>query len=179
MLKIDVVMEEGYDDEKNEFVVFSSKELQLEHSLVSVSKWESKFEKPFLGTEAKTQEEMLWYIHAMSNAEIPPEVFSKISPRNISDIQSYISAKMTATWFKDDKKSPAGREVITAELIYYWMIALGVPFECQHWHLNKLLTLIRVCNEKNQPAKKRSRAEMAAERRALNEKRLKETGSRG
>ena len=171
MLNIDVVMDESFDESKNEFVVTVQK-LQLEHSLVSVSKWESKFEKPFLASAEKTSDEMLWYIHAMANAEIPPEFFSKISPGNISDIQSYISAKMTATWFREEKSTSHSREVVTAELIYYWMIGLGVPFECQHWHLNRLLTLIRVCNEKNKPAKKRSRGEIAEERRSINEARL-------
>ena len=173
MLKVSVVLTEGYDEERQKFVALTSHELQLEHSLVSVSKWESHFEKPFLGSEEKTSEETLWYIRAMSKAEIPPEVFSKISPGNISDIQSYISAKMTATWFREEKSVTKSREVITAELIYYWMIGLSVPFECQHWHLNRLLTLIRVCNEKNKPQKKRGKAEIAAERRAINEARLK------
>ena len=172
MFKITVVLEDGFDDKDQKFVVIQSHELQLEHSLVSVSKWESKFEKPFLGSDAKTNDEMFWYIQAMSSAEIPPEVFRKISPGNISDIQSYISAKMTATWFKEEKGVTQSREVVTAELIYYWMIGLGVPFECQHWHLNRLLTLIRVCNEKNKPPKKRSRGEIAAERRSINEARL-------
>ena len=171
MLNLEVVMDESFDESKNEFVITVHK-LQLEHSLVSVSKWESKFEKPFLSGSDKTQDEILWYIHAMSSAEIPPEVFSKISPGNISDIQSYISAKMTATWFREEKGVAHSREVVTAELIYYWMIGLGVPFECQHWHLNRLLTLIRVCNEKNKPPKKRSRAEIAQERRSINEARL-------
>jgi hypothetical protein len=179
MLKVTVVLEEGYDEQTQEFVVMSSRELKLEHSLVSLSKWESQFEKPFLSTEEKTQDEILWYIRAMSHAEIPPEVFAKITPGNISDIQSYISAKMTATWFKEEKAATFSREVITAELIYYWMIGLSVPFECQHWHLNRLLTLIRVCNEKNKPAKKRSARDIAAERRSINEARLKATGSRG
>lgn len=179
MLKLTVVIAEGYDEEKDEFVTAEAHELQLEHSLVSVSKWESHFEKPFLSGTDKSNEEMLWYIHAMSSAEIPPEVFSKISPGNISDIQSYISAKMTATWFREEKATAFSKEVITAELIYYWMIGLGVPFECQYWHLNKLLTLIRVCNEKSKPPKKRSRAEIAEERRTLNEQRLKAMKSSG
>lgn len=179
MLKVTVVMAEGFDEDTQKFVVSEAYELQLEHSLVSVSKWESKWEEPFLSSKEKTEEQTLWYIQAMSNAEIPPEVSAKISPGNISDIQSYISAKMTATWFKEEQVAAFSREVVTSELIYYWMIGLGVPFECQHWHLNRLLTLIRVCNEKNKPAKKMSRADRAAQQRALNEKRLRELGTRG
>lgn len=179
MLKLIVTLAEEFDETDHRFLPAETHELHLEHSLVSVSKWESKWEIPFLGSNEKTNEQMLWYIQAMSSAEIPPEVFSKISPGNISDIQSYISAKMTATWFREEKAAAMSRETVTAELIYYWMIGLGIPFECQHWHLNKLLTLIRVCNEKNKPPKKRSRADIAAERRALNEKRLKEMQTKG
>lgn len=179
MLKLIVTLAEEYDEETRRFLPAETHELHLEHSLVSVSKWESKWEVPFLGSNDKSNDQMLWYIQAMSSAEIPPEVFSKISPGNISDIQSYISAKMTATWFREEKAAAMSRETITAELIYYWMIGLGIPFECQHWHLNRLLTLIRVCNEKNKPPKKRSRADIAAERKALNEKRLREMQTKG
>jgi hypothetical protein len=180
MLTIVVVLEENYDEAQNLFVVTQDHTLRLEHSLASLSKWESKFHRPFLGPQPKTMEQTLWYIQAMSlDGEIPPEVFQKLSDTHIKAINHYVDDKMTATWFSDKDNKPPSREIITAEIIYYWMVALNIPFECQHWHLNRLLTLIRVCNQKNEPKKKMSKAELAQRNRALNEERKAKLGTRG
>lgn len=180
MLTIQVPVTESFDDEKQEFVTTKWFQLDLEHSLASVSKWESKFEKPFLGKDEKTPEEALWYVIAMSvTPNTPRGIFAKLSKENTEEINNYISAKMTATWFREDPSSRGSQEVITSELIYYWMITLNIPFECQYWHLNRLLTLIQVCNRKNSPPKKRSRSEIAAERRKLNEQRMSAMRSSG
>lgn len=180
MLQLQIALEdESYDEDRKEFIESAVFTLRLEHSLVSLSKWESHFEKPFLNGKEKTEEETLWYIQAMAiDDQIPPEVFSRLSQANVDAIDAYISAKMTATWFADSKEKP-NREVITAEIVYYWMISLNIPFECEHWHFNRLLTLIKVCNAKNAPEKNLTKQELAARNRKLNEERKRKYKTSG
>lgn len=185
MLTITVEGVESFDAETEQFVTTEDVTLKLEHSLLSLSKWESKWEKPFLSTEKKTSEETYGYIQAMSiGDEIPMGVCLRLSQQNLSDINDYIEAKMTATWFNDKEKTvPGRRETITAEVIYYWMVSLQIPFECETWHLNRLITLIKVINQKNADAtntKKRAptRNDLAA-RRALNEARRQQHSTSG
>ena len=180
MLQITIPAVELWDERKQEFVTTKEQTLQLEHSLVSLSKWESKWCKPFLTKEEKTFEETLDYIKCMTITQnVDPEVYNYLTKENIEEINKYIEAPMTATYFSDDKTAKPSREQITAELIYYWMIALNIPFECQKWHLNRLLTLIKVCNIKNQPPKKRSKKEIMSRNAALNAARRKRLNTSG
>jgi hypothetical protein len=179
MLRLKVVTAEGYDETIGKFVEGDYVVLELEHSLASVSKWESKWEIPFLGSDKKTNEQVLDYVRMMfSGDQFPEELVSFFTKKNYDDINAYINAKMTATTFRE-MKQPASKEIVTSELVYYWMIALGIPFECEHWHLNRLLTLIKVCNIKNQKQTKMSRQEQMAEQRKLNDERRRATGSKG
>lgn len=179
MLRLKVVTAEGFDESIGKFVEGDYVVLELEHSLASVSKWESKWEIPFLGSDKKTTEQVLDYVRMMfSGAEFPEELVQYLTKKNYDDINDYINAKMTATTFREIKQ-PANKEIVTSELVYYWMIALGIPFDCEHWHLNKLLTLIKVCNIKNQKPTKMSKQEAMAQQRDLNAERRLATGSKG
>jgi len=183
MLTITIPAVEMFDDEKQEFINTKSYILQLEHSLVSLSKWESKWKVPFLGKEEKTNEQTVDYVRCMTITQnIPEDVYYNISQDIFSTITSYIHDSMTATWFGEETgKKKQNKDVITAELIYYWMIAQNIPIEFQKWHLNRLLTLIRVCSIKNEPPKKKGRpsGKDLADRRALMKARREQRNSEG
>lgn len=181
MLKISISLgPEGFDEESGEFVSADSYELELEHSLYSLSKWESKWHKPFLDNKGLTEEEAMDYIKCMTITEnVDETIYYRLTAENITQINEYIAAPMTATTFSDTKGGRGGREIVTAELIYYWMIALQIPFECQYWHLGRLLTLIRVCNIKNAPPKKRGKRDIMNQNAALNAQRRARLNSKG
>ena len=182
-ITIPAAVSEEFNEETNEFIYTTiSKEqtLQLEHSLVSLSKWESKWCKPFLSKTDKTDEEIRDYIKCMTITQnVDPDIYNYLTDDNISEINKYIDSPQTATVFSDDKSNKNSREIVTAEIIYYWMIALGIPSEYQKWHLNRLITLIRVCNIKNTPPKKRSKRDIMMQNAALNAARKKQLNTKG
>ena len=179
MLQLTIPSIEQWDEVNERFVWTKEYTLQLEHSLVSLSKWESKWHKPFLSKEERTSEESIDYIRCMTiTQKVEPEAYKFITSENIKAVTDYIGEPMTATTFHDEKKG-VNREIITAEVIYYWMVALQIPFECQKWHLNKLIALIKVCEVKNQPPKKMSKKETMSRNAALNAARRRSLNSKG
>lgn len=180
MLKITIPSREMFNEKTQEFFHVHEYTIQLEHSLVSVSKWESKWNKPFLSKDTKTEEEELDYIKCMTITQnVDPNVY-KFIPLNIrEEIKEYINAPMSATWFSEDKNTKSSSEQITSELIYYWMVAQNIPFECEKWHLNRLITLIKICNIKSQPPKKMGKKAIMSRNAALNAARRKQLNTKG
>lgn len=172
MLEITIPSTEVYDPEKNEFKSIKGQTLVLEHSLVSLQKWEAIHHKPFLSKEDKTLQETKSYIQCMTvTTNVNPEIYDYLTENNMRDVNAYISNPMTATTITDRRpegSSMKPKEVMTAEVIYYYMIALEIPFECKKWHLNQLLTLINVCSIKNEPPKKMSKAALMKRNSSLN-----------
>ena len=180
MLYITIPETEGFNNKTQEFITIKEQTLQLEHSLVSLSKWESKWHKSFLNSK-KNREETLDYIKCMTITQnVNPNVYVGLTADNIKNIEEYIDDPMTATTFSENPNMPKrNNEIITSELIYYWMITFNIPMECQRWHLNRLLTLIRVCSVKTTPPKKMGKRELMNRNAALNAARRKKLNSRG
>ena len=184
MLKLVIKGEERWDDERERFIpAMKEHTLQLEHSLLSISKWEAIYHKPFLSTEM-SKEMIVSYAKCMTiNPNVPDEVYDYITAEHINQITDYVKDPMTATWFSDNQPAHHGGkmngETITAEIVYYWMISMQIPVEFQKWHLNRLLTLIRVISVKNDPKGNGGKKMTAQERSALNKARKAKYGLRG
>lgn len=179
---ITVPEQEFFNSETNEFYTIKSATFKIEHSLVSIAKWESKWHIAFLDNKVeKTNEMMIDYIKCMTISQnVDPLVYEHLTPEIIKEINDYIEDPMTATVFNDFDKGRGGKgEFITNELVYYWMIASNIPLECEKWHFNRLMTLIRICSEKNSPSKKMNKRDILNRNRALNEARKRASGSRG
>lgn len=180
MLELVIPGKEYFNEADGTFVTTKDLTLKLEHSLLSISKWEMKWKKPFLGKDEKTGEEMMDYIRCMTITQgVDPEAYYALSSAQIGQIKEYMDDPSTATWFSNKEDKRGGKQVITSELVYSWMIALQIPFECEKWHLNRLFTLIRICDIRNSPPKKMSKAAVAKQHSALNASRRKKMGSKG
>ena len=181
MLSIEIEGKELYDERLEEFVDMKATSLKLEHSLVSISKWESRWRKPFLDpVHDKTYEETIDYIRCMTLTQnVDPNVYYCLSPQQINAINTYINTDQTATTFSDSQKRANNRQIVTSELIYYWMFGYGIPIDCQKWHLSRLLTLIRIMEIKSQPEKKMSTKEILTRNKALNAARRSKLHTKG
>lgn len=182
MLSIFIAGVEQYDERTGEFITTDDTVLNLEHSLISISKWEAKWQKPFLSKyDKKTVNETLDYIRCMTlNKHVDDNIYTALSDDNMNTVNTYIENSMTATRLPDiNKKTGSSSEQITSELIYYWMVAYNIPFECEKWHLNRLLTLVKVCEFKNAPEKKMSKSEIMNRNRMLNEQRKQQLQTKG
>lgn len=181
MLQLTVKGGQVYNEATNKVVTVKGQTLQLEHSLVSLSKWEQKWKKPFLNNNEITNEMSIDYIRCMTLTQnVNPDLYNYLTEENLKAVRDYIDDPMTATWFRNQNKRP-NRDIITSEIIYYWMITFGIPLDpCQKWHLNRLLTLIRVCDEKsNTGRKKMGKKDSAAQYKELNAMRRARMGTRG
>lgn len=181
MLQLTIFEPEQWDDVKERFIPAKEHKLCLEHSLVSISKWESTWCKPFLANKEKTTEEAIDYVRCMTITQnVDPRIYNFVTEEDLQKIKQYIEAPMTATWFPKTKNGGGGNgEQTTNELIYYQMLSLNIPPEYQKWHLNRLLTLIRVCNEKNKKPRKMSQRDILSQNKALNATRRKQLNTRG
>ena len=180
MLTIKIAQNLLFDEKREEFQEIEPVMVHLEHSLRAISKWEARYGKPFLGHKM-TSGEMLYYCYCMcTDSDVLPVVFYGLSKSQLQAIQEYINLPMTATWFSDDNGAKTHkREVITSELVYFWMSSYGIDWQAQDWHFNRLMTLIRVCAEKNKPPKKIPKGKASARQRALNAARRKKYGTTG
>lgn len=180
MFLLKIEENEFYDEQLEEFVYTKPIDLRLEHSLVSLSKWESKWKVPFLSAKNLTREQSLSYIECMTmNQNVDPLVYQSLTNSDIQKVNEYIDDPQTATTFREDKSAAPNREIVTSELIYFWMAQYNIPFECQKWHLNRLLTLIRIASIKNATPKKMSKREIFSRNRSLNAARRAAMGSKG
>jgi hypothetical protein len=180
MLRLIIAGEESFNEEDQTFSTIDDVIIDLEHSLLSLSKWESIYQKPFLSPEPKTAEEIFSYIQAMViTPNVDLDVLYRCTEEDVAKIQQYIDSKQSATTFGIMPERRTQEEIITSELIYYWMVAFNIPFECETWHLNRLFSLIRICNIKNSPPQKISKIELARRNRELNAQRRSQLGTTG
>lgn len=180
MFYLNIPYTEMFDERTNEFIQISEQTIEMEHSLISISKWESKWKKAFLSKREKTYEETFDYLRCMAiTKNVNPEIYKCITHKQINEINEYISDPMTASYFMETYSKSKNTEVITSELIYYWMISFNIPFECQKWHINKLLALIKVCELKSPYRKKKTKREILEQNVMLNEMRRKQLNSNG
>lgn len=187
MLSVVIPPVELWDENKQEFINFPGAKIMLEHSLIAISKWEAKYRKAYLSMDKKTEAETRYYVKCMTiTPNVPDLAYRCLTSENYKEIKAYIDSPMSATTFRENKNHPHSNEKITSELIYYWMVSNQVPFECEKWHINRLMNLLKICSIKNQesqkgmkkPKKTASSSHMAS-MAALNAQRRAALGTKG
>jgi hypothetical protein len=179
-LKIEIPEREFFDEEKSQFINVQRTTLTMEHSLVSISKWESKWHIPYLSDKPKTKEQTIDYLRCMTITQnVDPFLFNCIPDRELLKIKDYIENPMTATTFAKEEGKGHTKKILTSEVLYYYMIAFNIPVEFEKWHLNRLLTLIKVCSEENKPKKKIGSKQLANKYASLNAARRAKLKSKG
>ena len=179
MLEIAIAESEWFDEKTQEFVYIPACVLKLEHSLYSVRRWEAAEKRPFISGKDMEKKDIIRYVRYMTLNEVEPLVYDVLGEKHMQKIIAYIDDNMTATTFSDIEQKNGRSNILTAEIIYYWMTVFNIPFECQYWHLNQLLTLIKVCDRKQNPPKKPSKSKLMARNARLNKQRRTKLGSRG
>lgn len=188
MLELKIESQEFFNETISEFIELPAVTLKLEHSLLSISKWESRNHKRFIENTKnkksnKTVEEMRDYIRCMTlNHDVPDIIYSCLTAEHFDRINEYIGDSMSATTFVDNSNQNGPKksnEAVSSELVYYWMTVFNIPFECEKWHFNRLMTLIQICSIKNKPSKKMSKGSVMKQNAALNAARRKATNTRG
>lgn len=180
MKEIFIPRQSLWNKQTEKFIEIEAQTIKLEHSLRSIRLWESKWKKSYIFTKEKTVEEAFDYIKHMTLNRVNPNVYYALTEEDVLSIKKYIEDPMTATTIDNIQKKQSSNEIVTAELIYYWMIAQNIPWQFENWHINQLMTLIEVCALKNDPnPKKMSRNEIFARNKALNAQRKAALKSRG
>lgn len=177
MLEIHIPELEFYDESNNEFFTRKPLDVSLAHSLISISKWEGIWKKAYFpssyqeGLQGGLEE--LSYVECMIIGKTPSYVPMYLLQNHKRELHEYINDTQTATTLHQLGPRKGVTPTITSELIYYWMIKFGIPFECQRWHVSRLLALIEVCNNKeNAKGNKMNPVDSARYRYELNKKRL-------
>ena len=180
MLEITVPGVELYDESTGSLFTVQGQTITLEHSLLSISKWESKWHKPFLNNSGLTLDETIDYLKCMTiTKNVDPLLYTALTQQNVLEVNNYIEDSMTATTIREPEGKGKSRRIVTSELIYAWMFALRIPKECERWHINRLLMLIRVMDIEQQPKKKMRKKDVMKQNAALNAARKRKMNTRG
>lgn len=182
MLELHLPAEEVFDRKESKIYKLPEITLRLEHSLLTISKWETIWELPFLSEEKKTNDQLHSYVSIMAGGNLEEETLNRLGQSHYEKLNTYLNAKHSATWFSDPPNQRKSTQTVTSELIYFWMTTYNIPFECENWPFARLMNLIRIASIKNDPdkgKKKRNKSQMLSERAMLNQKRREELGTTG